>query len=99
VIYAQNSTVKSPVPNCKAALFAILSLVFPVPEFKFFQVLPNLGLAVQIGRFNQGDWDLDENAMLDLIENQSRHSAMRERMKGMFDLNSTSRIVDEISKL
>jgi spore coat polysaccharide biosynthesis predicted glycosyltransferase SpsG len=65
----------------------------------YFQVLPNLGLAVQIGRFKQDDWDLDEDAILDLLENHSRHSVMREQMKGMFDLNSTSRIVDEILKL
>lgn len=65
----------------------------------YFQVLPNLGLAVQIGRFKQGDWDLDENVILDLIGNQSRRSAMRQQMKGMFDLHSTSRLVDEILKL
>ena len=65
----------------------------------YFQVLPNLGLAVQIGSFKHDYWDLDEEAILDLLENHSRQAAMRKQMKSMFDLNSTSRIVDEIIKL
>jgi spore coat polysaccharide biosynthesis predicted glycosyltransferase SpsG len=65
----------------------------------YFRVLPNLDLAVQIGRFNQARWELNETAILEFLENGPKHTQLRVQMKDMFDLRSTSRIVDEILKL
>jgi spore coat polysaccharide biosynthesis predicted glycosyltransferase SpsG len=65
----------------------------------YYQVLLDLGVAVQIGRFNSERWEFDENVILDFLENESKHNDLREQMKDMLDLKSTSRIVDEILKL
>lgn len=65
----------------------------------YYQVLPSLEVAVQIGRFNEDGWELEENVILDLLENELKQNELRERMKGMFDLRGASRIVDEILKL
>jgi spore coat polysaccharide biosynthesis predicted glycosyltransferase SpsG len=65
----------------------------------YYQVLPNYGVAVQIGRFNGESWELHENVMLDLLVNQRKQNELRNNMKGMFDLKGASRIVDEILRL
>lgn len=65
----------------------------------YYQVLPNNGVAVQIGRTNGENWELHENVILDLLVNQRKQIELRDKMRGMFDLKGASRIVDEILKL
>ena len=65
----------------------------------YYQVLPNNGVAVQIGRMNGKNWELYENVILDLLVNHSKQMELRDNMKGVFDLKGASRIVDEILKL
>jgi spore coat polysaccharide biosynthesis predicted glycosyltransferase SpsG len=65
----------------------------------YYQVLPNNGVAVQIGRMNGENWEFHENVILDLLVNQRKQIELRDKMKGMFDLKGASRIVDEILKL
>ena len=65
----------------------------------YYQVLPSLEVAVQIGRFNEDGWELEENVILDLLENELKQNELRGRIKGLFDLKGASRIVDEILKL
>ena len=77
-----------------------LGVACAVPnQEEYYQVLPDSGVAVQVGRFNGEKWELHENVILDLLVNQGKQIELRDNMKSIFDLKGASRIVDEILKL
>ena len=66
---------------------------------EYYEALASVELAIPIGIFSNGQWDLDEQKIIEMVNSKELRDALRQRGSGLFDLNGTSRIVDEILKL
>lgn len=66
---------------------------------EYYEALASAELAIPIGIFSNGQWDLDEQKIIEMVNSKELRDALRQRGSGLFDLNGTSRIVDEILKL
>jgi spore coat polysaccharide biosynthesis predicted glycosyltransferase SpsG len=66
---------------------------------EYYESLASAGVAVPIGIFSNGEWNLDEHKIAEMVHSAQLREAIMQRASGSFDLQGTSRIVDEILKL
>ena len=66
---------------------------------EYYKSLSSAGVAIPIGIFNQGSWELDEQKINELVQSAELRKSLKQRSSGLFDLHGASRIVDEILKL
>lgn len=64
-----------------------------------YDSLVSAGVALPIGIFDRCKWDLDMGTITDLVYSHDLREGLRQRSKGLIDLNGARRIVDEILKL
>lgn len=64
-----------------------------------YNALSNLRLAVPIGEYRFGKWNLDNESIHDLINNHNVRENLKNRCKGVIDMMGTKRIVEEILKI
>jgi spore coat polysaccharide biosynthesis predicted glycosyltransferase SpsG len=65
----------------------------------YYQELATRGLASAIGRYQNGNWDLDRNLINQLIISQSIREQLINRSSGVIDSNGSKRILNLIKEL
>jgi spore coat polysaccharide biosynthesis predicted glycosyltransferase SpsG len=65
----------------------------------YYKSLVEAGVAVPIGQYSQGYWQLNELNMIEMINSAELRKKLRKKSSGIIDLKGTIRIVDEILKL
>ena len=63
---------------------------------EYYETLASAKVAVPLGRFNQGKWELDEQKIEKLISSQQLRETLKQNSSGLFDLRGVIRIADEI---
>lgn len=66
---------------------------------EYYESLVSAEIAIPIGAFNQGYWELDDLKIRELIYSRELRETLRQKASGLFDLKGASRIADEILKL
>jgi spore coat polysaccharide biosynthesis predicted glycosyltransferase SpsG len=66
---------------------------------EYYGSLSTFGVAVPIGRFVAGNWELDQAQITELIYSIDLRDALRSKCANLIDLDGASRIADEILKL
>ena len=66
---------------------------------RYYNSLVKAGVAVPIGHYSQGYWQLNELNMIEMINSAELREKLRKKSSGIIDLKGTIRIVDEILKL
>jgi spore coat polysaccharide biosynthesis predicted glycosyltransferase SpsG len=66
---------------------------------EYYESLAAAGVAIPIGSFSNSEWELDRNKITQLVHSNELRNELRCKAAGLFDLNGTARIVDEILKL
>jgi len=66
---------------------------------EYYKSLTQNGVAVPIGQFNEGKWDLDDQRISEMIHSKALREKLIENSLGMLDLQGVTRIVDEILKI
>jgi spore coat polysaccharide biosynthesis predicted glycosyltransferase SpsG len=66
---------------------------------EYYDSLSAAGVAIPIGIFNQGSWELNEQKITEMVLSAELRESLRRKSSGLFDLHGASRIVDEILKL
>lgn len=65
----------------------------------YYHDLYELGLAEQIGKFINGNWDLNKNIIKLLVTSKKFRTKLRENTVGYLDLDGAKRVVQEIISL
>ena len=61
----------------------------------YYEQLGRLGYATQIGiRTYAGAWEINVEAIRDLLSNQEKRDALKKSVKGLIDLKGASRVID-----
>jgi hypothetical protein len=63
---------------------------------QYYKVLVENEVVCPVGTFKDSTWELDEPAILRLLESQELRQSLRDRCKNYIDLKGTSRIADAI---
>jgi spore coat polysaccharide biosynthesis predicted glycosyltransferase SpsG len=65
----------------------------------YYEALVSAGVAIPIGTFYKGSWELDELRIEEMIYSKELRETLKQKSSGLFDLSGAIRIVDEILKL
>jgi spore coat polysaccharide biosynthesis predicted glycosyltransferase SpsG len=63
---------------------------------EYYETLVSAGVAVPIGKFHQGKWELDMQKIVSLISSHQLREALKQKSAGLLDLRGVIRIADEI---
>ena len=66
---------------------------------EYYESLSAFGVAAPIGRFVEGDWQIDHTKIAELVHSGGIREGLRRNCSGLIDLGGAGRIADEISKL
>jgi spore coat polysaccharide biosynthesis predicted glycosyltransferase SpsG len=66
---------------------------------EYYKSLILAEVAAPIGLFSQGNWNLDNQKISEMIHSKEFREKLVNKSLGMFDLNGSTRIVDEILKI
>ena len=66
---------------------------------QYYEVLTDAEVAYPIGNFKDNSWELNESAILRLIDSRELREGLVNRCRNFIDLNGAARIADEILKL
>lgn len=66
---------------------------------EYYESLSAFGVAVPVGRFIEGNWQIDHTKIAELVNSGSIREDLRRNCAGLIDLGGAGRIVDEILKL
>ena len=66
---------------------------------EYYESLASAGVAIPVGEFNGGRWQLDQTKMADLINSDELRKTLKQKSAGLVDLKGAERIVNEILKL
>ena len=66
---------------------------------EFYKSLTQNGVAVPIGQFTEGKWNLDDQRISEMIHSKVLREELIKNSLGILDLQGASRIVDEILKI
>jgi spore coat polysaccharide biosynthesis predicted glycosyltransferase SpsG len=66
---------------------------------KYYKSLTQNGVAVPIGQFNEGKWNLYDQRISEMIHSKALREKLIENSQGMLDLHGVTRIVDEILRI
>ena len=66
---------------------------------EFYKSLTQNGVAIPIGQFTEGKWNLDDQRISEMINSKKLREQLIENSRGMLDLQGVTRIVDEILKI
>jgi spore coat polysaccharide biosynthesis predicted glycosyltransferase SpsG len=66
-------------------------------QMEYYEQLGSLGYAVPVGRYrSDGKWDLNVQAILELLESQEKQDSLRCSMQSLIDLKGASRVIDAV---
>ena len=66
---------------------------------EYYESLASHGVAVPIGRFHLDRWEFNHSNIKELIRSKELRESLRQKSKGVVDLDGASRIADEIQNL
>jgi spore coat polysaccharide biosynthesis predicted glycosyltransferase SpsG len=66
---------------------------------QYYKVLVENEVVYPIGTFKDSTWELDESAILRLLESQELRESLRDRCKNYIDLMGATRIADAILEI
>ena len=66
---------------------------------QYYEVLTDAEVAYPIGNFKDNSWELNESAIMRLIDSRELREGLVNRCRNFIDLNGAARIADEILKL
>ena len=66
---------------------------------EYYESLSAFGVAAPIGRFVEGDWQIDHTKIAELVHSGGIREELRRNCSGLIDLGGAGRIADEIAKL
>lgn len=66
---------------------------------QYYQILSRLGIAIPVGRFRAGNWEINKEKIVELVVSANLRESLKSKCVGLIDLDGANRITDEIQAL